>query len=92
MNIFELKQNADRVAGRLVLAFGVASAQTVSVLTHAPNASAQDYPSKPIRLIAPFAAGTVLESNAKRSDEYLVLEDLRRATKVVARSLSELLQ
>lgn len=36
-----------------------------------------------------YGAGprTVLESHAKRSDERLVLEDLRRATKVVARSL-----
>ncbi|HET7865551.1 MAG TPA: M20/M25/M40 family metallo-hydrolase [Burkholderiaceae bacterium] len=34
---------------------------------------------------------TVLESNAKRADEHLVLEDLRRATKVVARTLFDLL-
>lgn len=40
-----------------------------------------------------YGAGprTVLESHAKRSDERLVLEDLRRATKVVARSLVDLL-
>ena len=40
-----------------------------------------------------YGAGprTVLESNAKRADEHLVLEDLRRATKVVARTLLELL-
>lgn len=40
-----------------------------------------------------YGAGprTVLESNAKRSDEHLVLEDLRRATKVVARALFDLL-
>ncbi len=40
-----------------------------------------------------YGAGprTVLESHAKRSDERLVLEDLRRATKVIARSLSDLL-
>jgi acetylornithine deacetylase/succinyl-diaminopimelate desuccinylase-like protein len=40
-----------------------------------------------------YGAGprTVRESNAKRSDEHLVLEDLRRATKVVARSLLDLL-
>ncbi|HMN83817.1 MAG TPA: M20/M25/M40 family metallo-hydrolase [Burkholderiaceae bacterium] len=40
-----------------------------------------------------YGAGprTVLESNAKRADEHLVLEDLRRATKVVARTLAELL-
>jgi acetylornithine deacetylase/succinyl-diaminopimelate desuccinylase-like protein len=34
---------------------------------------------------------TVLESNAKRADEHIVLEDLRRATKVIARTLSDLL-
>jgi acetylornithine deacetylase/succinyl-diaminopimelate desuccinylase-like protein len=34
---------------------------------------------------------TVLESNAKRADEHIELEDLRRATKVVARTLLELL-
>ncbi len=40
-----------------------------------------------------YGAGprTVLESHAKRADERLVLEDLRRATKVVARSLHDLL-
>jgi succinyl-diaminopimelate desuccinylase len=34
---------------------------------------------------------TVLESNAKRADEHIQLEDLRRATKVVARTLFDLL-
>lgn len=40
-----------------------------------------------------YGAGprTVLESNAKRADEHLVLEDLRRATRVVARTLFDLL-
>ncbi|KAF6840345.1 metallohydrolase YodQ [Colletotrichum musicola] len=40
-----------------------------------------------------YGAGprTVLESHAKRADERLQLEDLRRATKVVARSLRDLL-
>ena len=40
-----------------------------------------------------YGAGprTVLESNAKRADEHLDLDDLRRATKVVARALFELL-
>ena len=40
-----------------------------------------------------YGAGprTVLESHAKRADERLDLEDLRRATKVVARTLRELL-
>jgi acetylornithine deacetylase/succinyl-diaminopimelate desuccinylase-like protein len=33
----------------------------------------------------------VLESHAKRADERIDLDDLRRATKVVARSLSDLL-
>ena len=41
-----------------------------------------------------YGAGprTVLESNAKRADEHLVLEDLRRATQVVARTLFDLLK
>lgn len=41
-----------------------------------------------------YGAGprTVLESHAKRADEQLELEDLRRATKVVARTLYDLLQ
>ncbi len=40
-----------------------------------------------------YGAGprTVLESNAKRADEHLVLADLRRATKVIARTLFDLL-
>jgi acetylornithine deacetylase/succinyl-diaminopimelate desuccinylase-like protein len=40
-----------------------------------------------------YGAGprTVFESNAKRADEHLVLEDLRRATTVVARTLFDLL-
>jgi succinyl-diaminopimelate desuccinylase len=40
-----------------------------------------------------YGAGprTVLESNAKRADEHLLLEDLRRATQVVARTLADLL-
>lgn len=41
-----------------------------------------------------YGAGprTVLESNAKRADEHLVLEDLRKATKVVARTLFDMLK
>ena len=41
-----------------------------------------------------YGAGprTVRESNAKRADENLVLDDLRRATQVIARSLFDLLQ
>ena len=40
-----------------------------------------------------YGAGprTVLESHAKRADERLDLQDLRRATKVIARALSDLL-
>ena len=43
--------------------------------------------------IALFGAGprTILEANAKRPDENLVLEDLRRATKVVAGAVATLL-
>jgi acetylornithine deacetylase/succinyl-diaminopimelate desuccinylase-like protein len=41
-----------------------------------------------------YGAGprTVLESNAKRADEHLALADLKRATRVVARALHDLLQ
>lgn len=41
-----------------------------------------------------YGAGprTVLESNAKRADEHIVLDDLRRATKVIARTLLDLLR
>ena len=41
-----------------------------------------------------YGAGprTVRESNAKRADEHLVLDDLKRATKVIARTLLDLLQ
>jgi succinyl-diaminopimelate desuccinylase len=41
-----------------------------------------------------YGAGprTVRESNAKRSDEHLVLEDLRKATKVIGRTLVDLLK
>ena len=41
-----------------------------------------------------YGAGprTVLESNAKRADEHLLLSDLRGATKVIARTLFDLLQ
>jgi succinyl-diaminopimelate desuccinylase len=41
-----------------------------------------------------YGAGprTVLESNAKRADEHLDLNDLKRATQVVARTLAELLE
>jgi acetylornithine deacetylase/succinyl-diaminopimelate desuccinylase-like protein len=41
-----------------------------------------------------YGAGprTVRESNAKRADENLLLDDLRRATKVIARTLFDLLQ
>jgi acetylornithine deacetylase/succinyl-diaminopimelate desuccinylase-like protein len=40
-----------------------------------------------------YGAGprTVLESHAKRADERLDLQDLRRATKVIARALADLL-
>ena len=40
-----------------------------------------------------YGAGprTVLESHAKRADERVQLEDVRRATKVIARTLLDLL-
>ena len=44
-------------------------------------------------ILAATGAGprTVLYPNAKRADEHVELEDLRRATKVVARTLCDLL-
>jgi acetylornithine deacetylase/succinyl-diaminopimelate desuccinylase-like protein len=44
--------------------------------------------------VALYGAGprTLLESNAKRADENLLLEDLRRATQVVACTLAEMLE
>ncbi|CAG1009157.1 succinyl-diaminopimelate desuccinylase [Burkholderiales bacterium] len=44
--------------------------------------------------IVMYGAGprTILEANAKRSDENLVLEDLRRATRVVASAVADLLR
>ena len=41
-----------------------------------------------------YGAGprSVLESNAKRADEHLLLDDLRRTTKVIARTVADLLQ
>ncbi len=44
--------------------------------------------------IALYGAGprSILEANAKRADENLLLDDLRRATKVVARALATLLR
>jgi acetylornithine deacetylase/succinyl-diaminopimelate desuccinylase-like protein len=41
-----------------------------------------------------YGAGprTVLESHAKRADERLNLEDLRKATKVISRTILDLLQ
>jgi acetylornithine deacetylase/succinyl-diaminopimelate desuccinylase-like protein len=43
--------------------------------------------------IALYGAGprTILEANAKRADENLLLEDLRRATKVIASTVGEVL-
>jgi succinyl-diaminopimelate desuccinylase len=43
--------------------------------------------------VAIYGAGprSVLEANAKRADEHLPLEDLRRATKVIARALLDML-
>ncbi len=40
-----------------------------------------------------YGAGprTILEANAKRADEHVVLEDLRKATKVVANAVAQLL-
>ena len=41
------------------------------------------------RIVSDIGPRTVLESGAKRADERLALDDLRRATKVMARALAD---
>jgi succinyl-diaminopimelate desuccinylase len=55
-----------------------------------PTCACTPRPASPASSTAPVPR-TVLESNAKRADERLALDDLRRATKVVARTLLDLL-
>ncbi len=66
--------------------------ETVPVLGSPLYTDARLYSERGIPAVL-YGAGprTVLESNAKRSDEHIVLDDLRRATKVVARVLLDLL-
>lgn len=66
--------------------------ETISVLGSPLYTDARLYSERGIPAVL-YGAGprSVLESNAKRSDEHIVLDDLRRATKVVARALLDLL-
>jgi len=77
-----LRRNAEAVFGEPVATTGTPLYTDVRLYAAAGVAAAI------------YGAGprTVLESNAKRTDEHLVLEDLRGATKVVARTLFELLR
>jgi acetylornithine deacetylase/succinyl-diaminopimelate desuccinylase-like protein len=77
-----LRRNAEAVFGEPVATTGTPLYTDVRLYAAAGVAAAI------------YGAGprTVLESNAKRADEHLVLDDLRGATKVVARKLFELLR
>ena len=76
-----LQAHAQRVIGEAILATGT------PLYTDARLYGAAGVP------IVLYGAGprTILDANAKRADENLVLEDLRRATKVVASTLLDLL-
>ncbi len=76
-----LQQHAKRIFGEDIPAVGV------PLYTDARLYSEHGCP------IVLYGAGprTVLESNAKRADENLLLEDLRKATQVVAATLTDLL-
>jgi len=77
-----LQRNAESVFGEPVATTGTPLYTDVRLYAAAGAAAAI------------YGAGprTVLESNAKRADEHLVLDDLRGATKVVARTLFDLLR
>jgi len=77
-----LRKNAEAVFGEPVATTGTPLYTDVRLYAAAGAAAAI------------YGAGprTVLESNAKRADEHLVLDDLRGATKVVARALFDLLR
>jgi acetylornithine deacetylase/succinyl-diaminopimelate desuccinylase-like protein len=77
-----LRRNAEAVFGEAVATTGTPLYTDVRLYAAAGAAAAI------------YGAGprTVLESNAKRADEHLVLDDLRGATKVVGRALFDLLR
>jgi acetylornithine deacetylase/succinyl-diaminopimelate desuccinylase-like protein len=76
-----LQRHARRVLGEDV------PAQGVPLYTDARHYAAAAIP------VVLYGAGprTIEESNAKRADENIALEDLRRATKIVARAVADLL-
>jgi acetylornithine deacetylase/succinyl-diaminopimelate desuccinylase-like protein len=77
-----LQRNAEAVFGETIATTGTPLYTDVRLYAAAGAAAAI------------YGAGprTVLESNAKRADEHLVLADLRGATKVVGRTLFDLLR
>jgi succinyl-diaminopimelate desuccinylase len=77
-----LQKNAEAVFGERVATIGTPLYTDVRLYAAAGAAAAI------------YGAGprTILESNAKRADEHLVLADLRGATKVVGRTLLDLLR
>jgi succinyl-diaminopimelate desuccinylase len=79
--VLALQRHAHRVIGEPIPAVGVPL-----------YADARLYGEAGIPIVM-YGAGprTLLEANAKRPDENLLLEDLKRATKVVAAALSDLL-
>ena len=76
-----LQRNAQRVLG-----------ETIEAIASPLYTDARLYGEAGVPVVL-YGAGprTILESNAKRADENLVLEDLRRATKVMASTLFDLL-
>ncbi|HYD77806.1 M20 family metallopeptidase [Ramlibacter sp.] len=77
-----LQRNAQAVLGEAVPAVGTPLYTDVRLYTEAGIPG----------VIYGAGPRTVLESNAKRADERLSLDDLRRATKVIARTLLDLLR
>jgi len=79
--VLALQRNAEQVLGEPIKAIGTPLYTDVRLYVE------QGIPG----VIYGAGPRTVLESNAKRADEHVALEDLRRATKVVARTLADLL-
>jgi len=76
-----IQRHAEQVFGEKILAMGTPLYTDVRLFSEAGIPG----------VIYGAGPRTVLESHAKRADERLDLEDLRRATKVIARTLHDLL-
>lgn len=79
--VLALQRNAEQVLGEPIKALGTPLYTDVRLYVE------QGIPG----VIYGAGPRTVRQSNAKRADEHVELEDLRRATKVVARTLADLL-